>query len=382
MPVATKVQPVDAPGLSSEIATVECFPALLPLKKPLVMSTYRIDAGPVLFVRVRARNGAEGWGEAAASPIMSGETLKGMVAAVEEMIAPRLVGRSVADRAAACAAIRQAMYGNRGALAAVDMALLDLAGRLSGLPAVDLLGGALRRSVAPLWLIGGSGDTDRDVADARALHADGVRQFKLKVGLAPVLREVETIRQLRAALGEGCLIAADANMGWDVETAVRFARGVAPFALAFLEQPTPAGDLGRLCAVAARAPVPLGADENIHGVSDILRHHEARAVRGMSLKTIKLGGITQVTAAGALCDVLGLSVNLAMMMESTLAATAMLHAACALPNVDWGLSLGNLWLAEDPVLTPLACRDGRVHCPSAPGFGVEVDERRLAALAP
>jgi len=368
-------------GSAGKIASVDCFPACLPLKKPLVMSTYRIDAGPVLFVRVRTHDGAEGWGEAAASPIMSGETLVGMVAAVREMIAPQIIGRAVADRSAACAAIRRGMYGNRGALAAVDMALLDLAGHVAGVPAVDLLGGALRRSVEPLWLIGGTGESDRDVADALALHAQSVRRFKLKVGIASVSAEAQTIRRLREALGEDCLIAADANMGWDVQSALRFARAAAPFALAFLEQPTPAGDLARLAAVAAGSPVPIGADENIHAISDILRHHEARAVRGVSLKTIKLGGVTQVVSAGGLCDVLGLSINLAMMMESSLAASAMVHAACAVPNLDWGLSLGNLWLAEDPVVVPLACRDGRVHCPSSPGLGVVVDERRLAALA-
>lgn len=368
-------------GRASEIVSVDCFPACLPLKKPLVMSTYRIDSGPVLFVRIRARDGMEGWGEAAASPVMSGETLTGMAAAVREMIAPQLIGREVADRSAACAGIRRAMYGNRGALAAVDMALLDLAARMAGVPAVDLLGGALRRSVEPLWLIGGTGQAERDVADALALHAQGVRRFKLKVGLTSVDAEAETVGRLRAALGEDCLIAADANMGWDVQSALRFTRAAAPFGLAFLEQPTPAGDLARLAAVAAGSPVPIGADESIHALSDILRHHEAKAIGGASLKTIKLGGITQVVAAGALCDLLGLSVNLAMMMESSLAASAMVHAACAVPNVDWGLSLGNLWLAEDPTTTALTVQDGRVGCPAGAGLGVTVDERHLAALA-
>ncbi|MDP9025109.1 MAG: hypothetical protein M3N13_07040 [Candidatus Eremiobacteraeota bacterium] len=78
---------------SSDIVSIECFPALLPLRKPLVMSTYRIDDGPVLFVRICTRGGAEGWGEAAASPIMSGETLVGMWAPVRDLIAPQLIGK-------------------------------------------------------------------------------------------------------------------------------------------------------------------------------------------------------------------------------------------------------------------------------------------------
>ncbi len=364
------------------IASVDCFPALLPLRKPLVMSTYRIDDGPVLYVRIRATCGAEGWGEAAASPVMSGETLKGMVAAIDGMMTPQLLGRSAHDRAGLGRQLRGAMYGNTGALAAVDMALLDLAARLRGVPAVDLLGGAVRRAVRPLWLIGGTGDAARDVADALALHAQGFRAFKLKVGVAPLAGEIESVRQLRAALGPDCLIAADANMGWDVRAAIQFAVAAAPYDLAFLEQPTARGDLPRLAAVAAASPVAIGADENIHGVSDILAHVHLKAIGGISLKTIKLGGISPLVAAAGLCDALGLSVNLAMMMESSLASAALVHAACAIPNVDWGLSLGHLWLAEDPVADPIVCVDGMVHCPPGPGLGVTVDEARIRARAP
>jgi muconate cycloisomerase len=366
----------------TEIETIDCFPALLPLRKPLVMSTYRIDDGPVLFVRVRTRGGAEGWGEAAASPIMSGETLTGMQAAVRNLIAPRLIGACALDRARLSRELRTSMFANGGAIAAVDMALLDLAGRILDVPAVALLGGAIRRTVKPLWLVGGSGSAEKDVAEAVALHAQAFRSFKLKVGLKPVADEVHTVELLRKALGPDCLIAADANMGWDTTTAIRFATGSAPFDLAFLEQPTPAGDVARMATVAAASPVPIGIDESLHGLGDLLAHVAARAAGGASLKTIKLGGITPVVATAGICDALGLSVNLAMMMESSLATAAMVHAACAIPRIDWGLSLGNLWLAEDPVVRPITCAEGLVHCPTGPGLGVEVDERRITALAP
>jgi muconate cycloisomerase len=194
--------------------------------------------------------------------------------------------------------------------------------------------------------------------------------------------EIRTVKRLREALGPDCLIAADANMGWDTRTAIRFANGSAPFDLAFLEQPVAAGDVARMAAVAAASPVPIGIDESLHGFADLMAHVAARAAGGASLKTIKLGGITHVVAAAIVCEALGLSVNLAMMMESSLATAAMIHAACAIPRIDWGLSLGNLWLAEDPVAEPIACVDGVVHCPAGAGLGVRVDEQRLRRFAP
>jgi muconate cycloisomerase len=346
------------------------------------MSTYRLDDGPVIFVRIRSRDGAEGWGEAAASPIMGGETLAGMKAAIDEFVTPRLVGAFVEDRAALMQYLRRSVFGNGGAFAAVDIALLDLAGRQKGVPAVDLLGGPLRHSVEPLWLIGGSGVPEKDVETAVTLRRDGFRKFKLKVGLASISEEVRAVRLLREALGEESLIGADANMGWSTQQAIRFAREAAPFGLAFLEQPVAAGDLTRMVTVAKASPVPIGIDESMHGASDILAHHALGGIGGASLKTIKLGGITPLVALGSSCHLLGLSVNLAMMMESSLASAAMIHAACALPQLDWGLSLGHLWLAKDPVGEPIACQQGVVRRPSGPGLGIEMDERRVRSLAP
>lgn len=364
-----------------EIVAIDTFPMRIPLKKPLVMSTYRIDDGPVLFCRIRSRSGHEGWGEAAASPIMAGETLVGMQAAIRELIAPRLLGSLATDRAALSRSLRGSLFANGGALAAIDVALLDLVGKIRNVPVVELLGGAVRRAVDPLWLIGGTGAPEQIVDSALALRAQGFRSFKLKVGVSDLGDEIRTVGLLRNALGDDCLIGADANMGWDVPTALRFTREASCFGLAFLEQPVGAGDLPRMKAVAAGTPVALGIDESMHGVHDVLAHTEAGAIGGVSLKTIKLGGVTPLVALATICDALGLSVNLAMMMESSLASAAMVHAACAIPQISWGLSLGHLWLAEDPVVTPIICRDGIVHCPAGPGLGIEIDERRLAALA-
>lgn len=366
---------------ADEIISVETFAVRMPLRKPLVMSTYRLDAGPALFCRIRCRSGHEGWGEAAASPIMAGETLVGMQAAVRELIAPCLIGALATDRASLSRSLRASMFGNGGALAAIDIALLDLVGRIRNVPVAELLGGPVRRAVDPLWLVGGTGSPEQIVESALALREQGFRSFKLKVGVADLRDEIRTVRLLRAGLGDDCMIGADANMGWDVSTAIRFARAAAEFRLAFLEQPVAAGDLPRMTAVGAGSPVPIGIDESLHGTHDVLAHAQAGAIGGVSLKTIKLGGVSPLVALATTCEALGLSVNLAMMMESSLASAAMVHAACTIPQIAWGLSLGHLWLAEDPVVTPITCSDGVVRCPEGPGLGVEVDERRLAALA-
>lgn len=363
------------------IAEIECFPALLRLRKPLVMSTYRIDDGPVLFVRIRTRGGHEGWGEAAASPVMSGETLVGMAAAIKEFIAPKLLGQSALDRARLSKAMRATVFANGGAFAALDIALLDLAGKIQHVSVATLLGGAVRPAIQVLRLIGGSGDSAKDVAEAVELHQQGFRAFKLKVAVAPVALEIATVQQLRQALGLDTLISADANMGWDHSTALKFAEGVSDCSVAFIEQPLPAGDVARLAHLARLSKVPLGIDESLHGLSDIFAHTQAQATHGVSLKSIKLGGVTPLVSTAMLADSIGLSVNLAMMMETGVATAAMVHAAAVIPQINWGLSLGTVWIAENPVAEP-DCREGKVYISAKPGLGVAVDVKRIESLRP
>ena len=90
----------------------------------------------------------------------------------------------------------------------------------------------------------------------------------------------------------------------------------------------------------------------------------------MSLKLIKLGGFREAFAAGKLCKTLGLKINVAAKIaETSIGTAAAVHLACAVPNVDWGVSLTNFYLAEDIVKTPLRIveRRGRPARWTGPG---------------
>ena len=362
------------------IVAVDCFAVRTQMTKPVVTATHHASFGDALFVRLRTRDGAEGWGESGADVIMAGETLAGMRAMVEQHLAPRVIGRSPFERVA-CADEFRVIFANGGAKAAIDMAMLDLAGRLRGVPAVELLGGAARQRVKVLRLIGGSRNLDEDVAEAAALRGLGYTAFKLKVGITTVERDAQTVRALRDALGAQVMLAADANMAWGVAETRRFLGLVDDCNLAFLEQPVAAGDHRRLVAAGAHSSISIGADESVHGLNDVLTLARESAAEGISLKSAKFGGPTRVCEAGFVADALGLSVNVAMLAESRLASAAMLHTSCALPRIDWGLSLGCLWLADDPTVGTIDVRDGDAHLGTKPGLGIEVDEAELLRLA-
>jgi muconate cycloisomerase len=365
---------------------VDVIPVALPLQKPVAMAGVTVTRALNILVRIEAADGTVGWGEAASAPTMTGDTLDGLVAAVRDHLAPLLLGEDAWMRPALCRKLKHALLGNTGAHSAIEMALLDLLGRSSGLPAVDLIGGAVRPAVAPMWLLGNA-TPEQDIAEAHAKRAQGFDFFKLKIGTKPVETEIASTLALRRALGPATPLCADANCGLTLAVARRYVEGVRDAGLMFVEQPLAHDDLGALARLTRIAAMPIGADEGIHSLADI-EAHAHRGAGGVSLKLIKLGGMSAAVEAAQLCRRLGLAVNVAAKIaESSIASAATIHLACAAPAVDWGVSLTHFYLAEDVARNALAIGDGMVALPTAPGLGVEVDEAqverfRLTAAAP
>src|SRR5882672_10825032 len=99
---------------------VDAIPVALPLKAPMTMSGVTIATAENVLVRIEAKGGAVGFGEAASAPTMTGDTLGSLVAAVRDHLAPLLVGQDALARPALTATLRRALMGNTGAHSAVE----------------------------------------------------------------------------------------------------------------------------------------------------------------------------------------------------------------------------------------------------------------------
>src|SRR5690348_3382141 len=206
------------------IATIEPFAVSLPMKKPVIMAGEEVRRADNVLVRVTASDGRIGWGEAAAAPVMTGETLESIVTAVH-YIAPALTGRDPRDIDGALAAMDGRMYGNHGAKAAIEIALNDLAASDAGVPLHALLG-EKRRQRMPLLAVVGGGDYDGDLADAAKKKAEGFTAYKIKVGIDTAEKDAARTRAICNVLGGGMLISADANQGFTRDEALIYARAV------------------------------------------------------------------------------------------------------------------------------------------------------------
>ena len=223
-----------------------------------------------------------------------------------------------------------------------------------------------------MWLLGNA-TPEQDIAEALAKRAEGYNFFKLKIGVKPIADEIKAAHAIRKALPDARLCA-DANCGLTLAAAQRYAERTRDVNLAFIEQPLAAYDLAGLKTLTRGSKTPIGMDESIHSLADVEAVKRAGA-KGVSLKLIKLGGFREAFAAGKLCKKLGLKINVAAKIaESAIGTAAAVHLACAVSNVDWGVSLTNFYLADDIVKTPIAMQDGVVALPQGAGLGVEVDE--------
>jgi muconate cycloisomerase len=330
-----------------------------------------------LVVLIEAANGMVGWGEASAAPSMTGDTLPGMLEAANRYLAPVLIGADASDYEALSQRLQRAIVGNTGAKAACEIALHDLAGKCLGKSVTELLGGKRRDSIRVMHMLGNP-SPEEDLAESLEKQRAGYSFIKLKVGVKPVAQEAELARTLRRELGADYWLCADANTGMSRTQAYEYVEGAKDAGLLFLEQPFGDDELEETAALARISPVPLCADEALHGLRQIREWHAAGAIAGVNLKTIKLGGLQPTMQAAVLSDSLGLKIDLAAKLgESSIGTAALVHLAYTVPNLDWGANPVSQYLAVDLVRAPIKPHLGSVALPTGSGLGVEVDEATL-----
>ena len=274
------------------------------------------------------------------------------------------------------------------ALAVADAAARDAGERLADRLAGDAGVGAAPAESVPVNATVGDGTPDETAAEAgRAVDA-GFDCLKLKIGARDLDADVERVRAVRDAVGDGVALRADANGAWDRETARRALDALTPFGLAYVEQPLPADDLDGLAALRGgdRAEgtdggdgderVPIAADESVaaRGIGAVL---DAGAADAVVCKPMALGGPDRALAAALLARSAAVDPVVTTTIDAVVARTAAVHVAAAVPDVSpCGLATGAL-LDEDLAPDPCPVAAGAVAVPSGPGLaGGEFDDLR------
>lgn len=325
------------------------------------------------FVRLRTDAGLTGYGEGTALPWFTGETTASMGSFVETWLVPRIEGRPYDEAARELAGFAETFPANPGGKAAVELALLDLAGKVAGVPVRELLG-VTRRDVVPCVypVPGVDPDRARELTE-RGLSA-GFERFKIKA-TGDVEADVARIDAVLERLPTGATARVDANTGWrSFPTARRAAEAIAaPEKLEYFEQPVSAdrpADLKRLWEATG---VPVYADEFVHNPRDVVALGEEGYVRGFHLKLAKTGSLRKMAKMAELGHWYDLKSVAVSAFGTSLEATAILQLAAVLPSIPLACELDPSLIAEDPVDEPLTVRP-ETPLPDAPGIGVDLDD--------
>jgi L-alanine-DL-glutamate epimerase-like enolase superfamily enzyme len=359
-----------------KITEVQAYPISIPVDPALAIigaiGAHRISE--YVIVVVRTDDGVTGLGEADGAPHWSGESQAGMLAAITERLAPVLVGRDPLEASALLDAMDHALIGNPFAKAAIEMALLDLAGKALKVPVHTLLGGIRRPPEIPLrFSIGAFPPPDAARIAAKAV-AMGLRAVKVKVGL-DVAQDLERVAAVRAALGDDFPVGVDANGGWTEREAVAAIPGLERLAVNVIEQPLHRGDFRGCARLRRRTYIPIMLDESIFTPEEALEAIRHDACDIISVYPGKNGGIRRSLEIGQMAAAAGLECTIGSNLEWEIASAAMLHLAVVVPALSRAVChdvIGPLYYTRH-IGTELSVANGCARLTPGIGLGVELD---------
>lgn len=337
----------------------------------------------LLLCRITTDCGVVGWGEAFGPALVHKAT-------IDNIYAPMVVGMSPFDTQVIWDRLYNRLrdHGQKGlsveAISAIDIALWDIKGRMTGLPVWALMGGKNRNRVMPyatgLYRRRGADEIGRLADEAAAYVGQGYRAIKLKIGFGPEY-DLAAARAVRKAIGDGVEMMVDANHAYNANTAIRIGRKMEEYDISWFEEPVPPEDIEGYREVKAALATPIAGGEaefTRYGFHHLLG---ARAVDILQPDCTVTGGFSEFQKIVTLATLYNIQV-VPHIWGSAIALSVGLHCALALPDFPPRLYPPDVKLEYDQTenvfrsrlaLNPLVVEDGYIAAPDAPGLGLEID---------
>jgi mandelate racemase len=349
------------------IRGVKARAVVAPISRPVKNAFGSIEAAPLVLIDVATDQGITGRSYIFAYTAV---TLKPLVHLIEE-IGKELVGRAIApfDLMSAIDA-RFRLLGWQGlvgmAVSGLDMAFWDGLGKIAGKPLVELLGGSVRPIKA--YDSYGAVDPKADERDLRRSLELGFRGIKIKGGLGDAANDERIVKGVRALLGPDIALMIDFNQSLDPAEALRRIGRLAPYDLAWVEEPVPQENLLGHAEVRKSSAIPIQAGENWWFPRGFAEAIAAGASDLIMPDLMKVGGVS------GWLRVAGQAEAASIPMSSHLFAEASAHMLAVTPTADW---LEVLDLAASILADPIRINDGTLTA-RGPGLGLEWNETAVS----
>lgn len=353
------------------ILNIETFLLEVPLKTPFVTALRRVDAVQDLVVRIELENGICGYGEAAPTLVISGESLQSMQAVIHTVFKPLLIGQSMLNFQSLLHQVQRRVVANSSAKAALEIALYDARSQLLQIPLCQLLGAEPTTLTTDITV--SMNPVDEMVTDALTAVAAGYQHLKIKLGSEPEL-DVERVLAIHRAMPSHIKLRLDVNQAWTAKQSIRALRQIEAAGILpeLIEQPVPAADLAGLKAVKDAVLTPVMADESAYSPADVVTLLAQDCCDIINIKLMKTGGISGALQILALADVAGKPCMLGSMLESSISVAAAAHLAAAFPQTIRYLDLDGPTLSSfDPVSGGTRFEGPRMTLNQSSGLGIQ-----------
>ncbi|MET9565172.1 mandelate racemase/muconate lactonizing enzyme family protein [Streptomyces tauricus] len=360
-----------------KIVRVEAVPFAIPYVKPLRFASGEVRTADHVLVRVHTDEGLTGTAEAPPRPFTYGETRESIVAVIDKIFEPQLLGLSALERQVVHERLDRTV-GNPTAKAAIDMALWDILGQAAGMPVSGLLGGYTDR-MRVTHMVGFAPAAEMVAEAERIRDVYGITTFKVKVGRRPYTEDVAACRALRTALGSEAELYIDGNRGWTAAESARALQEMADLGLTFAEELCPADDvLGRRWLV-AQSPIPFIADESATRAAEVTRELLGGSATAISIKTARTG-FTASQRVLHTCEGLGVEAVMGNQIDGQIGTLcSVVFGAAHRSTSRYAGELSNfLDMADDLLSEPLTIENGTLRIREGAGLGIDVDPDKLA----
>lgn len=354
-----------------KITNIRFAKLTVPLVTPFKTALRSVTNIDDLVVIIETDSGEVGYGSAPSTPAITGDTHDSIIVAIESIIKPLLIGRSIAEISENTNIVQSALIKNTSAKAAVEIALYDLWGKLYQTPLYKLLGGGCNQLKTDITI--SIDNIDKMLSDCQKALSQGFDSLKIKIG-NDIHQDIERVKSIYTAVKGNALIRLDVNQGWTTKQTMFALQkfDAAGVELELIEQPVRADDLAGMRYVTERSLTPIMADESAFGPKDVIELITSGAADIINIKLMKTGGLSNAIKIADICQIYHVDCMIGCMLEGSIGVAAAAHLAVAKANVITKIDLDGPTLGQyDPVQGGVDFNLANITLGDGPGLGIE-----------